>query len=313
MRFSIRSIRPSSRVPGLAYPLRARSSRPTEARYGRKIDLGAARCFVLPCRWLEGSQHDEDSRRSFTSSTTMRRSARLLANLLSACGYRVALYESAKQLLKTPPSDEPACILLDVQMAGLSGPQLQDHLAELGSRLPIVFVTGHADIPTSVRTIKAGAEDFLIKPVPKEKLLESIKRALVRYEEMREQDSRIAVLRSLLSRLTPREHEVFALLVRGHPHKQIAYALGTSERTVKMHRHNVMQKFEVQIACRACSDCRTSWIAGLRRRQCQHVKLDRAPFLDHQRYRRCCDPSKRLRHRLHAAGNYPSTAECSRA
>ena len=131
-------------------------------------------------------------------------------------------------------------------MAGLSGPQLQDRLAELGCRLPIVFVTGHGDIPTTVQTIKAGAEDFLTKPVPKEKLLEAIGRALVRHEQMREQDTRIAALRSRLSRLTPREHEVFTLLVRGKPHKQIAYALGTSERTVKMHRHNVMQKFQVQ-------------------------------------------------------------------
>ena len=131
-------------------------------------------------------------------------------------------------------------------MAELSGPQLQDLLAELGCRLPIVFLPGHVDIPTTVQTIKAGAEDFLTKPVPKERLLDAIKRALVRYEEMREQDSRTAALRSRFSRLTPREHEVFELLVRGNPHKQIAHALGTSERTVKMHRHNVMQKIEVQ-------------------------------------------------------------------
>jgi len=169
-----------------------------------------------------------------------------IGDLLSACGYRVALYESAKQLLKTPPSGEPACILLDVQMAGLNRPQLQDHLTDLGCRLPIVFVTGYGDIPTTVQTIKAGAEDFLTKPVPKERLLEAIKRALVRYEGMREQDSRIAFLRLCLSRLTPREHEVFSLLVRGNPNKQTAHALGTSERTIKMHRHNVMEKFEVQ-------------------------------------------------------------------
>ena len=131
-------------------------------------------------------------------------------------------------------------------MAGLSGPQLQDRLAALGCRLPIVFLTGHGDIPTTVQTIKAGAEDFLTKPVPKQRLLEAIKRALVSYENMRRQDSRIATLRSLLSRLTPREHEVFALLVRGNPHKRIAHALGTSERTVKMHRRHVLQKVEVQ-------------------------------------------------------------------
>jgi len=169
-----------------------------------------------------------------------------LGELLSACGYRVALYESAEQLLKTLPGEDRGCILLDVQMAGLSGPQLQDQLAELGCRLPIVFVTGHGDIPITVRTIKAGAEDFLTKPVLKEKLLEAIGRALIRHEQMREQDTRIAALRSLFSRLTPREQEVFTQLVRGKPHKQIAYALGTSERTVKMHRHNVMQKFQVQ-------------------------------------------------------------------
>src|SRR5215469_2008040 len=169
-----------------------------------------------------------------------------LDELLSVCGYRVALYVSAEQLLTTLPGEDRGCILLDVQMAGLSGPQLQDQLAELGCRLPIVFVTGHGDIPTTVRTVKAGAEDFLTKPVLKEKLLEAIGRALIRHEQMREQDTRIDALRSLLSRLTPREQEVFAQLVRGKPHKQIAYALGTSERTVKMHRHNVMQKFQVR-------------------------------------------------------------------
>ena len=154
--------------------------------------------------------------------------------------------ESAAQLLETPLGDEPACILLDVQMAGLSGPQLQDRLAALGCRLPIVFISGHGDIPTTVQTIKAGAEDFLTKPVEKERLLAAIDRALVRYEEMREQEGQIAALRLRLSRLTPREHEVLAMLVRGKLHKQIAHELGTAERTVKLHRHNLMQKFEVR-------------------------------------------------------------------
>ena len=169
-----------------------------------------------------------------------------IGDLLSACGYTVALYESATQLLNALPGDEPACILLDVQMAGLSGPQLQDKLAESGNRLPIIFVTGHGDIPMTVTAIKAGADDFLTKPISKERLLEAIQRAVVRREEMRAQDSRTATMRSLFFRLTPREHEVFALLVRGKPHKQIAYALGTTERTIKMHRHNVMQKCQVR-------------------------------------------------------------------
>jgi FixJ family two-component response regulator len=167
-----------------------------------------------------------------------------LGDVLSACGYRVSLFCSAEELLAAVLC-EPACILLDVQMAGMSGPELQARLAELGCRLPVVFVTGHGDIPTSVQAIKTGAEDFLTKPVTKEQLLAAIERALKRYHDRCQQDVEIATLRALFCRLTPREREVFALLVRGKPHKQIAFALGTSERTIKLHRHNVMQKFEV--------------------------------------------------------------------
>jgi len=166
-----------------------------------------------------------------------------IGDLLRACDYRVELHASATDLLEKPLGDEPACILLDVQMAGCSGPQLQDRLAALGSMPPIIFVTGHGDIPTTVRTIKAGAEDFLTKPVTKTRLLETIERALVHAEKLRGQDSHAAALRSILARLTAREHDVLALLARGKPHKQIAYALGISERTVKFHRRNVLQKF----------------------------------------------------------------------
>ena len=169
-----------------------------------------------------------------------------MGELLSLCGYRVELAGSAEQLLASAFDREPACILLDVKMAGISGPELQDRLTELGCRHPIIFITGHGDIPTSVQAIKAGAEDFLTKPVAKEKLIDVIKRALRRYEDQRERDARIDTLRVLFSRLTMREREVFGLLVRGKPHKQIAYALGTSERTIKLHRHKVMEKFQVQ-------------------------------------------------------------------
>jgi FixJ family two-component response regulator len=169
-----------------------------------------------------------------------------IAELLKACGYQVALHSSAMQLLATPLGSEPACILLDVQMPGVDGPQLQVRLAELGHRLPIVFLTGHGDIPTSVQAIKAGAEDFLTKPVRREKLLQVIERALAHGEQIRAQAHRVASMRSLVAQLTPRERDVFNLLVRGKPHKQIAYALGTTERTVKMHRHNLMQKCRVQ-------------------------------------------------------------------
>jgi FixJ family two-component response regulator len=168
------------------------------------------------------------------------------ARLLSASGYQVALYGSASELLERLPGGEPGCLLLDVKMSGLSGPQLQDRLRELGCRLPIIFLTGYGDVPTSVRAIKAGAEDFLGKPAPKKELLAAIERALNRYKEERDQEGRIAALRSLVSRLTPREMEVFTLVVRGKLNKQIAHDLGTAERTIKAHRQQVMEKCEVQ-------------------------------------------------------------------
>jgi RNA polymerase sigma factor (sigma-70 family) len=169
-----------------------------------------------------------------------------MGELLSVCGYKVLLYETAKRLLETPLADGPACILLDVQMAGVSGPQLQDQLSSQGCKLPIVFVSAHGDIPTTVRAMKAGAEDFLTKPVTREKLLNVIEHALDRYEATQEQDKQILALQSLFAQLTPREREVFALLVRGKPHKQIAYELGISDRTVKLHRHQVVQKLRVR-------------------------------------------------------------------
>jgi FixJ family two-component response regulator len=169
-----------------------------------------------------------------------------ISDLLRACDYRVELHSLPTDLLEKPPGDEPACILLDVQMAGCSGPQLQERLAASGNKLPVIFLTGHGDIPTSVRTIKAGAEDFLTKPIDKAHLLEAIERALMHRDEARKRDARDAALRLTMARLTEREFDVFALLARGKPHKQIAYALGISERTVKFHRRNVLQKFGVR-------------------------------------------------------------------
>jgi FixJ family two-component response regulator len=169
-----------------------------------------------------------------------------IARLLNAAGYEVALYATSQQLLEKPPTSMSDCILLDVQMSGLSGPQLQDRLSELGNRLPIVFLTGHADIPTSVRAIKAGAEDFLTKPVTKERLLDTIKRALAQADRLRAQTERADALLARIQRLTPREKQVFALVVRGMLNKQIAHEMGTSERTVKAHRHMVMEKCGVR-------------------------------------------------------------------
>jgi RNA polymerase sigma factor (sigma-70 family) len=169
-----------------------------------------------------------------------------ISRLLRACGYEVAAYESAEQLLDRPPDEAgPACILLDVRIPGLSGPELQERLAQQGSSLPIVFLTGYGDIPTSVRVTKAGAEDFLTKPVPKDKLIDAIERALARYEASRGQRDERNALQALVDALTPRERQVFDLVVRGRMNKQIAHELGTTERTIKAHRHNVMEKIQV--------------------------------------------------------------------
>jgi FixJ family two-component response regulator len=187
---------------------------------------------------LPGRIHVVDDDDSFRAAIERR---------LKLAGYDVATYPSAQQLLDRPPDeDEPSCILLDVRIPGLSGPELQGRLNELGSTLPIVFLTGHADTPTTVRTIKAGAEDFLTKPVESEQLLHAIERALARHATVRGERHRIEEMQALVAALTPREREVFGLVVRGKLNKQIAHELGTTERTIKAHRHQVMEKIKVQ-------------------------------------------------------------------
>ena len=131
-------------------------------------------------------------------------------------------------------------------MPGLDGLQVQNRLSDLGVDLPIVFLTGHGDIATSVRAIKAGAEDFLSKPVEKAELLDAIQRALERHDHVRERNSRLSAFRALVATLTPREREVFALVVRGKLNKQIAHDLGASERTIKAHRHSMMVKLQAK-------------------------------------------------------------------
>jgi FixJ family two-component response regulator len=170
-----------------------------------------------------------------------------MARRLKLSGYQVATYLSAQQLLdRLPDENETGCILLDVRIPDLSGPELQGRLNELGSTLPIVFLTGYADTPTTVRTIKAGAEDFLTKPVESEKLIGAIERALVRHAKMRGEWHRLEEMRALVGALTPRERQVFGLVVRGRLNKQIAHELGATERTIKAHRHQVMEKMKVQ-------------------------------------------------------------------
>ena len=176
-----------------------------------------------------------------------------IARLLRTCGYQVAVYESGVEFLKKLPLSGPGCILLDVRMPSLSGLELQDRLLQTDIILPIIFLTAHGDIPASVRAIKAGAENFLSKPVSRKPLLEAVERALANYSDRSEQLSRLAAMRALVAGLTPRETEVFRLIVRGTLNKQIAHELGTSERTIKAHRHAVMEKLGVASFAEAVS------------------------------------------------------------
>jgi FixJ family two-component response regulator len=187
-----------------------------------------------------------------------------IARLLKVSGYEVADYDSAAGFLRTIEAAKPGCILLDVKMPAFGGLQLQEELSKLSLNWPIIFMTGHGDISTSVRAIKAGAEDFLPKRVSKQTLLETIERALIRYAAIQQHQDQLGSFRSLVSTLTPRENEVFALMVRGKPNKQIAFALGTSERTVKAHRHMVMQKLQVRSFAEVVSIAeRIGLLAGL--------------------------------------------------
>ena len=170
-----------------------------------------------------------------------------LVRALKKAGYEVVTYPSAQHFLDRMPSEsELGCILLVVRIPGLSGPELQCRLSELSSTLPIVFLTGYPDVPTTVRTIKAGAEDFLTKPVSSDKLLQAIERAIALLEARRGLQSKLDMVRAHIGKLTPREREVFELVVRGKANKQIANALGCTERTIKAHRQRVMEKTQVQ-------------------------------------------------------------------
>jgi RNA polymerase sigma factor (sigma-70 family) len=169
-----------------------------------------------------------------------------ISRLLRASGYQIMVYASADDLLNNLPRTDRGCILLDVQMPGISGLQLQEALVKAGCDLPIIFLTGHGDIAMSVKGIKAGAEDFLTKPVDKSILLRAIEQALSHHDQRQERDVQLNAIRRLVATLTPREKEVFGLVVRGKLNKQIAHELGTSERTIKAHRHNIVAKLKVQ-------------------------------------------------------------------
>ena len=165
-----------------------------------------------------------------------------LQRLLVAAGYRAAGYASAGEFLLKPPADAPGCLLLDLRMPGPSGLDLQQALDQHSIRLPVIFLTGHGDLATGIRAMKAGAVDFLSKPVEREPLLEAIERALALDAARRAASATEADLRNRFAQLTARERDVFDLVVAGRLNKQIADALGIAERTVKAQRAQVMSK-----------------------------------------------------------------------
>ena len=165
-----------------------------------------------------------------------------LKSLIRSVGLRVETFASAQEFLQSERPDVPACLILDVRMPGLSGLDLQRELTEANIHIPIIFITGHGDIPMSVRAMKAGAVEFLTKPFRDQDLLDAIQQGLDRDRHARSQQADSADLRSRYQSLTPRETEVFALVVKGMLNKQIALQLGTSEITVKLHRRQVMEK-----------------------------------------------------------------------
>jgi FixJ family two-component response regulator len=171
---------------------------------------------------------------------------RSISRLLHAAGFVVAAFASAEEFLAQYDPGVWGCLVLDVAMPVLNGLELQHILAEAGSLLPIIFLTGEGDIPKTVQAMKHGATDFLTKPVNDEDLLAAVRAAIAKHRARRQEEARLSEIRARLATLTPREREVLEYVVAGKLNKQIAGDLGTVEQTVKVHRARVMQKMRVQ-------------------------------------------------------------------
>ena len=166
--------------------------------------------------------------------------------LMSSVGLQVESFDSADALLQRKLPDAPSCLVLDVRLRGLSGLDFQRELAARNCHMPIIFITGHGDIPMSVRAMKAGAIEFLTKPFRDQDLLDAVRIALAKDHERRERKKEVSDLKERFNSLTPREQEVISMVVSGMLNKQIADQLGTAENTVKVHRSRAMEKMHAQ-------------------------------------------------------------------
>jgi len=180
-----------------------------------------------------------------------------VARMLRASGFLVKTFASAAEFLELQEPDIPGCVLVDLQMPGLSGLDLQAALSKAGRSLPVVFLSGHGDIRTTVQVMRGGAEDFLTKLAPKQELLDAVTRALARDARERAERAKQEALRAPFAALSPREREVLQHVVQGKLNKQIAFDLGIHERTVKLHRTAITTKLGVQSA----AELTRLWIA----------------------------------------------------